>query len=174
MSGQRTEENFEPYNEDYYLAPFYDRDGDGDYDPEGDGDYPGYVLVGKSDCSRRVRDIYGDQNIWWVFNDKGNIHTETGGQSIGMEVRAQAFAFATTDEVNNMTFYNYELINRSTFELSETYFGQWVDGDLGNAQDDFVGVDVRRGLGYFYNGDDDDQDAGGVFWLRYKSSCHWC
>ncbi len=155
--------NFEPYNEDYYLAPFYDRDGDGDYDPEGDGDYPGYVLVGKSDCSRRVRDIYGDQNIWWVFNDKGNIHTETGGQSIGMEVRAQAFAFATTDEVNNMTFYNYELINRSTFELSETYFGQWVDGDLGNAQDDFVGVDVRRGLGYFYNGDDDDQDAGGVF-----------
>ncbi|MEQ9188185.1 MAG: T9SS type A sorting domain-containing protein [Cryomorphaceae bacterium] len=155
--------NFEPYNEDYYLAPFYDRDGDGDYDPEGDGDYPGYVLVGKSDCSRRVRDIYGDQNIWWVFNDKGNIHTESGGQSIGMEIRAQAFAFATTDEVNNMTFYNYELINRSTFELSETYFGQWVDGDLGNAQDDYVGVDVKRGLGFFYNGDDEDQDAGGVF-----------
>jgi hypothetical protein len=154
--------NYDPYNEDYYLAPFYDRNGDGDYSID-DGDYPGYVLTGKSDCSRRVRDIYGDQNIWWVFNDKGNIHTESGGQSIGMEIRAQAFAFATTDEVNNMTFYNYELINRSTFELSETYFGQWVDGDVGNAQDDYVGVDVRRGLGYFYNGDDDDQDAGGVF-----------
>lgn len=153
--------NFEPYNEDYYLAPFYDNDGDGDYDPLNDGDYPGYVLVGKSDCSRRVRDIYGDQNIWWVFNDKGNIHSESGGQSIGMEIRAQAFAFATTDEVNNMTFYNYELINRSTFELADTYFGQWVDGDLGNAQDDFVGCDVRRGLGYFYNGDDEDEDAGG-------------
>jgi len=153
--------NFEPYNEDYYLAPFYDRDGGGDYDPIGDGDYPSYVLSGKSDCSRRVRDIYGDQNLWWVFNDKGNIHTESGGQSIGMEIRAQAFAFATTDEVNNMTFYNYELINRSTFELSETYFGQWVDPDLGNAQDDYVGCDVRRGLGYVYNGDDEDQDAGG-------------
>jgi len=155
--------NFEPYNEDYYLAPFFDRDGDGDYDPEGDGDYPGYVLSGKSDCSRRVRDVYGDQNLWWVFNDKGNIHTESGGQSIGMEIRSQAFAFATTDEVNNMTFYNYELINRSTFELSETYFGQWVDGDVGNAQDDYVGVDVQRGLGYFYNGDDEDQDASGQF-----------
>jgi len=153
--------NFDPYNEDYYLAPFFDRDGDGDYDPLGDGDYPSYVLTGKSDCSRRVKDIYGDQNLWWVFNDKGNVHTESGGQSIGMEIRAQAFAFATTDEVNNMTFYNYELINRSTFELSDTYFGQWVDGDLGNAQDDYVGVDVRRGLGYFYNGDDDDQDASG-------------
>ncbi len=154
--------NFEPYNEDYYLAPFYDRNGDGNYNPS-DGDYPGYVISGQSDCSRRVRDLYGDQNLWWIFNDKGNIHTESGGQSIGMEIRAQAFAYATTDEVNNMTFYNYELINRSTFELADTYFGQWVDGDLGNAQDDFVGVDVRRGLGYFYNGDDNDEDAGGNF-----------
>lgn len=152
--------NFSPYNEDYYLAPFFDRNGDGDYNPS-DGDYPGYVLSGQSDCSRRVRDIYGDQNLWWVFNDKGNIHTESNGQAIGMEIRAQAFAFATTDEVNNMTFYNYELINRSTFELTDTYFGQWVDGDLGNAQDDYVGVDVQRGLGYFYNGDDEDEDAQG-------------
>ncbi|MEX2597694.1 MAG: T9SS C-terminal target domain-containing protein, partial [Salibacteraceae bacterium] len=152
--------NIEPYNEDYYLAPFFDRNGDGDYNPT-DGDYPGYVLSGQSDCSRRVRDIYGDQNLWWIFNDKGNVHTESSGQAIGMEIRAQAFAFATTDEVNNMTFYNYELINRSTFELADTYFGQWVDGDLGNAQDDYVGVDVRRGLGYFYNGDDNDEDAQG-------------
>jgi hypothetical protein len=152
--------NFSPYNEDYYLAPFFDRNGDGDYNPS-DGDYPGYVLNGQSDCSRRVRDVYGDQNLWWVFNDKGNIHTESNGQAIGMEIRAQAFAFATTDEVNNMTFYNYELINRSTFELTDTYFGQWVDGDLGNAQDDYVGVDVERGLGYFYNGDDEDEDAQG-------------
>lgn len=150
----------DPYNEDFYLAPFFDRNGDGEYNAN-DGDYPGYVLSGKSDCSRRVRDIYGDQNIWWVFNDKGNIHSESGGQAIGMEIRAQAFAFATTDEVNNMTFYNYELINRSTFNLTDTYFGQWVDGDLGNAQDDYVGCDVKRGLGYFYNGDDEDQDAGG-------------
>lgn len=153
--------NFAPYDEDYYLAPFYDRDGDGKYDPLGSGDYPGYVLVGKSDCSRRIKDVYGDQNIWWVFNDKGNVHTESGGQSIGMEIRAQAFAFATTDEVNNMTFYNYELVNRSTFELSETYFGQWVDVALGNPFDDYVGVDVRRGLGYAFNGDDDDADNGG-------------
>ena len=27
-----------------------------------------------------------------------------------MEIKAQAFAFATNDEVNSMTFYNYELI----------------------------------------------------------------
>ncbi len=152
--------NFNPYNEDPQLAPYFDRNGDGQYSHQ-DGDYPGYVLSGKSDCSRRVKDLYGDQNLWWVFNDKGNVHTESSGLAIGMEIRAQAFAFSTTDEVNNMTFYNYELINRSTFELRETYFGQWVDGDLGNPQDDYVGCDVRRGLGYFYNGDEEDEDAQG-------------
>ena len=69
-----------------------------------------------------------------------------------MEIRAQYFAFATNDEINNMTFYSYELINRSTYTLTGTYFSQWVDPDLGYANDDFVGCDVNRGLGYCYNG----------------------
>ena len=61
-----------------------------------------------------------------------------------------------------MTFYNYELHNRSSYTLTETYFGQWVDADLGNAQDDYVGCDVTRGLGYSYNGDENDEDNGGA------------
>ena len=51
-----------------------------------------------------------------------------------------------------MTFYTYEIINRSSFRLTETYFSQWVDTDLGYAYDDYVGCDVQRGLGYCYNG----------------------
>lgn len=104
--------------------------------------------------------LKGDQTIWWVFNDNGNSHTESSGQSIGLEIRAQAFAFSTNDEINNMTFYTYEIINRSTYELRNTYFSQWVDPDLGYAHDDFVGCDVKRGLGYCYNGK--DQDGSGT------------
>ena len=100
--------------------------------------------------------LKGDQTIWWVFNDKGNTHTESKGEAIGLEIRAQAFAFSTNDEINNMTFYSYEIINRSSYELRETYFSQWVDPDLGYAFDDFVGCDVRRGLGYCYNGKPQD------------------
>ena len=90
--------------QDWHLAPFFDRDGDDFYDPNS-GDYRKYDLVGDVDC-RATRDVrlFGDTTIWYVFNDKGNTHTESQGPSIGMEIRAQTFAFATNDEVNNMTF----------------------------------------------------------------------
>lgn len=152
----------------YYLAPFFDRDEDGTYDPT-QGDYPYYDITNElchtqtptmeelnegtvhgSILSDQV--IKGDQTIWWVFNDKGNSHTETGGSAIGMEIRAQAFAFSTNDEINNMTFYSYEIINRSTYTLTNTYFSPWTDVDLGYSKDDYVGCDVSRGLGYGYNG----------------------
>ena len=147
--------------QDYYLAPFFDRNGDGDYNYE-DGDYPWYDLDNAKDCKtdRRVS-LYGDHNLWWVMNDKGNVHTETGADPIGMEIHAQAFSFATNDDVNNMTFYNYELINRGTQTLYNTYFGVFIDAALGDPFDDYVGCDVNRGLGYVYNGDSYDGDNQG-------------
>ncbi|NVK63635.1 MAG: T9SS type A sorting domain-containing protein [Flavobacteriales bacterium] len=153
------------FQQDYYLAPFYDRDGDGTYDPIGQGDHPWYDdILGRNDIicgvDRRIS-LFGDETHWWVFNDKGNIHTETGGDPIGMEIRAQAFAFATTDEVNRMTFYNYELINRGTQTLFNTYFSQYLDADIGNFSDDYAGCDVSRGLGYMFNGDLNDETNAG-------------
>lgn len=140
----------------YFVAPFVDVDGDEEYNPE-NGDYPGYDLDQKIDCrTNRTPYLRGDETLFWVFNDKGNIHNETQSNPIGMEVRAQAFAFSTNDEINNMTFYNYELINRGTTTLFNCYFGVNTDADLGYAYDDFVGCDVQRGFGYVYNGDDID------------------
>ena len=153
--------------EDEFLAPFYDNVKNPNnqpniYDPINDGDYPWYDIEGEIDCrnDRRVT-LYGDETHWWVFNDKGNIHTETGGDPIGMEIRAQAFSFATNDEINDMTFYNYELINRGTQTLYNTYFGQWVDPDIGFAWNDYVGCDVSRGLGFAFNATSVDNGAGG-------------
>jgi hypothetical protein len=100
--------------------------------------------------------LKGDETLFWIFNDKGGPHTESQGDPIGLEIRGQAFAFATNDELNNMTFYSYEIINRSTYALTNTFFSQWVDPDLGYQDDDYVGCDVLRGLGYCYNGDEVD------------------
>ena len=100
--------------------------------------------------------LKGDETVFWFLNDKGGSHTETTGNAIGIEMRVQAFAFATNDELNKMTFYSYEIINRGSFSLYDTYFSQWCDPDLGYAWDDFVGCDVGRGLGYCYNGFEKD------------------
>ena len=140
----------------YQLAPFIDRDGDGFYDYL--VDYPAYDIDKEFDCRDKETDVlYGDQTIWWVYNDRGNVHTESQAGALGFEIRAQAFAFSTNDEVNNMTFNNYRIINRSTFRLTNTYFSTWFDPDLGNYTDDIIGCDIARGLGYCYNSDTEDE-----------------
>lgn len=146
------------------LAPFVDVNGDNRYVPE-EGDYPFYDVynTGLKDnlgvCKARV---FGDETLWWVYNDNGNNHVATGGKAIGMEIRAQAFAFKTTDEVNNMTFYNYQLVNRSSFSLVNTYMTVWTDADMGYYGDDYIGCDVKRGLGYIYNADAFDETNSGI------------
>jgi len=128
-----------------YLAPFVDVGGNGIYDWTL-GDYP---------------DVRGDQTLWFVYNDKGNTHSETNSLAIGLEVQTMAFSFATNDEINNMTFYQQKIINRSKTRLEKVYFGQWVDPDLGYAFDDYVGCDTTRSLGICYNGDDFDEGVTG-------------
>ena len=106
--------------------------------------------------------LKGDETLFWIFNDNAGAHTESQGNPIGLEIRGQCFGFSTNDELNNMTFYSYEIINRSTYTLTDTYFSQWVDPDLGYAYDDYVGCDVGRGLGYCYNGS--NVDGSGQKW----------
>lgn len=141
------------------MAPFFDFDGDGIYDPV-NGDYP--VIDGNPDPAQCGGEsyTYADQMIFWVYNDVGNIHTETGGEAIGLQVNALAFAFQTSDEINDMTFYRYTLVNKGGNPLSQTYMGQWVDPDLGCFNDDFVGCDTSRDLGIVYNGDANDEVSG--------------
>jgi len=137
------------------MAPFFDLDGDGTYDPTR-GDFPSL-----GELKGEQSDVVPDQIIWWIYNDKGNVHTETGGEAIGLEISATAFAFKTNDEINNMTFYKYVIDNKATSTLDSVYFAQWVDPDLGNFEDDFVGCNVEESLGIVYNGDDfDDTEQG--------------
>lgn len=143
-----------------YLAPFRDIDGDGEYEPDL-GEHPVLDERRGIDVEKNGVKKQPDQFIWWVYNDRGNIHSETQGQPIGVECQTTAFAFTTNDEVNNMTFYTTKIINRGFTALNDCYMGQWVDADLGNYADDYVGCDVGRSLGYCYNGDDDDEGVLG-------------
>ena len=144
------EKGIEASNE--YLAPFFnvDNDPENNYNPD-KGDFP---------CINPESESFGDQMIFWVINDVGNTHTSTQGTAIGIQMNCLAFAFASTNELNNMTFYRYHMTNKSSETLFETYMSQFVDCDLGNYQDDFVGCDTNRSIGYVYNADPFDENAG--------------
>ena len=98
--------------------------------------------------------------IFWLYNDAGNSHTNTQADAIRMEVQVQAFGYATNDEINDMTFYRYKLINRATTPIDSTFFAMWVDPDLGCFTDDYIGCNVERSLMYVYNEDELDGTTG--------------
>lgn len=145
-----------PYTEANAKAPFRDVNNDGIYNPL-DGDYPAFAF---NEPINKDYHLLGDQCLWWVENDKGNMHSETYAEPLGVELQVMAYAYATCNELNDQTFYRYKAINKSEKSYSDTYVAVWVDVDLGFAQDDFVACDVMEHLGYAYNGLDVDGIAG--------------
>jgi hypothetical protein len=146
---------FELPNTPQSLAGFWDEDEDGNYDPLR-GDYPVIEIRGCDEPN------VPDEMIFWIYNDQGGgaPHGETSGQPIKMEVQVQTFAFETNDEINDMTFQRYKLINRADENIEDTYFAMWVDADLGCHLDDYVGCDTARSFAIVYNADAIDGQPG--------------
>lgn len=136
---------------DNKLAPFWDQNADGNYDPL-DGDYP--VIDPKREGT------YADQMIWWVYNDAGNSHGESGGEIIGVEIGVLAYAYQSDDYLNNTTFYRYTLNYTGSGSINDFYTALWLDPDLGNGADDYVGCDTTLNMGYVYNGTSSDAIYG--------------
>lgn len=145
------------------LAPFFDRDGNGVYDYK-KGDYPAIKYVNGTLAGAEAS--VADEMIFWVINDVGNVHVIPDGLSIGVQMNCLAFAFASSDELGNMTFYTYDVYNKSTSGLTETYMSQFVDCDMGNYQDDYVGCDTTRSLGFCVNGDAFDENTTTLGYLE--------
>lgn len=124
-------------------APFEDLDGDKIYDPS--VDIPGMP--------------FADQTIWFVTNDltAGQTRFLYGANPLGIECQVTIWAYNRADAAGNMFFRKYKLINvtnrpaliPTTFE--DMYLSMWSDGEIGDAGDDFVGVDTTLGLQYCYN-----------------------
>ena len=114
---------------------------------DGDGVADNYNLHGGDQPS-----ILGDQMAWWVMNDVGNVHKETGSNPLGIEVQVSAFAaLARGPMIDHMTFYRYRLINRSPNRIDSVYIAIYTDTDLGEFGDDYVGSDTTLNLGFTYN-----------------------
>ena len=131
----------------FYLAPFIDIDNNGIYNPFL-GDYP---------------QIKGDQALYMIRNDVGNIHGESNGAALGIEQHLMFYGYLCIDNpaVNHTLFVNMKIFNRGNHNINDFYLGTWIDPDLGNYLDDYVGCNVEKDLGYVYNGVANDEGANG-------------
>ena len=145
---------------DQPLGAYWDDDQDGVYDPC-KGDFPLIDIRGcEPDNISEAKELIPDEMVFWIYNDNGGPQSLSGNRSIQMEVQVQSFAYSTNDEINDMTFYRYKLINKANEDLVDCYFSMWIDPDLGCYQDDLIGCDVSRSLAYVYNQDAVDGSNG--------------
>lgn len=127
------------------LAPFIDVDGDNIYNPML-GDHP---------------DIRGDVATYVIMNDASAVHTETGGESMGIEVHLMFYQYISDDFLNNTTFINMRVFNRGAYTYENFKVGLYMDADLGNYADDYFGSYSSKNLVYIYNADSDDENNAG-------------
>jgi hypothetical protein len=123
------------------YAPFVDLNGNGRYEPL-IGEYP---------------QIKGDQALFTIINDD-LVHTESGGQKLQVEIHRLLYAFNLPNNkaIHNSVFADIKIINKSTRNYDSLLFTSWVDFDLGNYEDDYIGTDTSRKMVYAYNGSPTD------------------
>src|SRR6185436_19721485 len=110
-------------------------------------------------------DVLGDQMLWCIYNDADPArHNNNAGSTapLGVEVRQTVFGFNSGGPLASTVFLRYEITNRGTSPLDTVYAAIWTDPDLGGANDDLVGIDVPRSLGFVYNATNNDQLYGGA------------
>ncbi|RPI13606.1 MAG: T9SS C-terminal target domain-containing protein [Ignavibacteriae bacterium] len=132
-------------------APYVDVNGNNQYEPA--TDTPG--IKGAS------------QTIFVCFTD-GFPETHTIGEGFGggtlplyAEVHLTAWGFNDKPSLENVQFLKWDVINKSKVQWQSTYFSIFSDVDLGGSDDDYIGCDTTRNLGYCYNSDDNDEGGYG-------------
>ncbi len=91
------------------------------------------------------------------FPDKHLAGEGFGGGTLPLyaEVHLTAWGYDNPG-YQDMQFIKWDIINKSTNPWNNTYFALFCDADLGFPEDDYIGCDTTRNLGYCYNADNDD------------------
>lgn len=130
-----------------YGAPYTDGDNNGSYNPNFQAWLNGTPNVDSPW-------FIGDEVLWFVSNDLDGSRTSNlyGTAPIGVEVQTLVWGYNQSGPLGNMVFTKYTVINKGTDDVENAYFAQWSDPDLGDAADDYVGIDTTLSLGFVYNG----------------------
>jgi hypothetical protein len=131
-------------------------------DGPGDADYDGWpASIGAPVDSAGHPVVLGDATAWTGYQDRDPTwHTKFRTPALGAEVRQTVWGYAAEDSV---LYQRFDVKNTSSSPWDEVYFGIWVDPDLGDPENDLVGCDVPRALGYAYTGAGGKETAWGAY-----------
>lgn len=131
-------------------APYYERNGIPGYQPDHEGKDTTYDEPGLGEA---------DQVIWYVSNDLNSsaVSKLYGSVPIGLEMQVTCWAYSKYPDLENVIFQRYRLIYKGasytppTARIESMYVAKWVDPDIGDYSDDFVGCSPEINFGYAYN-----------------------
>jgi hypothetical protein len=112
--------------------------------------------------------IIGDEDTWCMFN--GHDPTVQGAGELPLPVTVTRHSFAWNNPLNaNMIFFLYTIRNDTTVTLTDMYVGLGSDLDIGDADNDLVGLDVKRSLGYTFTPvQEAGWDAPPPYYIAYR------
>jgi len=130
-----------------YGAPYVDVNNNGIYEPNTD-------TPGVKNASQTLFACLTDINP--------NSHSAGEGYGggitnpiMGIELHLTKWVYALPS-YNDVVFTKFEVVNKGNNTWNRTHFAIISDPDVGDANDDWVGCDTVRNMGYAYNGDNND------------------
>ena len=135
-----------------FGAPYVDVNGNHQYDP-------GIDKPGIKDAQQTVFVCLTDG-----FPEEHTVGEGFGGGTPPMMAQVQLTAWGyATPGLEDIQFINWVVINNNSNPWDSTFMGVVVDPDLGWADDDYIGCDTTKDMGYCYNGDDDDDISQSIY-----------
>ncbi|MEQ8910436.1 MAG: T9SS type A sorting domain-containing protein [Vicingaceae bacterium] len=113
------------------LAPFKDANNNGCYDPQ-NGDYP--IIKGK-------------EALYWIK------HSADPNLKLEYHYMLYGFNRQSDQDINQVVFLDFRIINRENARIDSLKTGYFVDWDLGNPADDYIGCDSLTNTFYIYDAD---------------------
>ena len=112
-----------------------------DYSAEGS---PDWQVTANPDGQVRMGGIYySDQDGWAMYSDVGMSAPKD------ITVTQDSWAWAN-DPYDDFIIVRYTVVNKGSSSVNGVYCGQFMDWDVGDAYNDFGGVDMTRNLAYMY------------------------
>lgn len=146
-------------------APWKDVNGNGIYDPDPDA----WAMGQQSDTPL----LPGDEVFWFMSNDLDPSRSSNlyGTIPMGLEFQTMIWASSGHPLLENVIFREHTIIHKGKSRVTDLRIGAWEDPDLGDAYDDFCGVDTSLGLTIAYNAGARDPIYGtppssGILWLQ--------